>query len=130
MNDSFLVVDETAESPPYRQIIEQIRSAIERGDLQPDMPLSPVRQLAGDLGVAPNTVARAYTELQSEGWLIGDGRRGTRVAAQIPHQDRRARARSLRESIERFFASLQSRGFTKDEIHSEIARITSPLLRT
>ncbi len=125
MNGSFLVVDETAESPPYRQIVEQIRAAIERGQLQPDMPLSPVRQLAGDLGVAPNTVARAYAELQSEGWVVADGRRGTRVAAQIPHQDRRARTRSLRDSIERFVSSLQSRGFSRDEIHSEIARIAN-----
>jgi GntR family transcriptional regulator len=123
VNGSFLIVDETAESPPYRQIVEQIRAAIERGELQPDMPLSPVRQLAGDLGVAPNTVARAYAELQAEGWLFGDGRRGTRVASRLPNQDRHARARSLRESIERFVSSLQTRGFTKDEIHSEIVRI-------
>jgi DNA-binding transcriptional regulator YhcF (GntR family) len=123
VNGSFLIVDEQSESPPYRQIVEQIRAAIERGELQPDMPLSPVRQLAGDLGVAPNTVARAYAELQSEGWLMGDGRRGTRVAAQIPNRDRRARARTLRESIERFVSSLQTRGFTKDEIHSEITRV-------
>lgn len=123
MNGSFLVVDETAESPPYRQIVEQIRAAIERGELQPDTPLSPVRQLAGDLGVAPNTVARAYAELQSEGWLVGDGRRGTRVAGQLPRQDRHARVRSLRESIERFVSSLQSRGFTKDEIALELSRI-------
>ena len=125
MNPLFLIVDERAGSPPYRQIVEQIRAAIERGDLQRDMPLSPVRQLAGDLGVAPNTVARAYAELQAEGWIIGDGRRGTRVAAQIPHQDRRARTRSLRESIERFVSSLQTRGFTKDEIHSEIDRVAN-----
>ena len=118
MNGSFLVVDDTSESPPYRQIVEQIRAAIERGELQPEMPLSPVRQLAGDLGVAPNTVARAYAELQTEGWLIGDGRRGTRVASQIPRQDRHARSRALRESVERFLASLQSRGFTKDEIEA------------
>lgn len=124
MNGSFLVVDDAAESPPYRQIVEQIRGAIERGDLQPDAALSPVRQLAGDLGVAPNTVARAYAELQEEGWLVGDGRRGTRVAAQLPRQDRHARTRTLRESIERFLSSLQMRGFTKDEIHSEIVRIT------
>lgn len=125
MNGSFLVVDETAESPPYRQIIEQIRAAIERGELKPEMPLPPVRQLAGDLGVAPNTVARAYAELQSEGWLIGDGRRGTRVASRVPRHDRLARARSLRESIERFFSSLQNRGFTKAEIASEVARMTN-----
>lgn len=121
MNGSFLVVDDASESPPYRQIVEQIRAAIERGELQPEMPLSPVRQLAGDLGVAPNTVARAYAELQTEGWLIGDGRRGTRVASQIPRRDRHARSRALRESVERFLASLQSRGFTRDEIVEAIA---------
>jgi DNA-binding transcriptional regulator YhcF (GntR family) len=122
VNGSFLVVDDTSESRPYRQIVEQIRAAIERGELQPGMPLSPVRQLAGDLGVAPNTVARAYAELQTEGWLIGDGRRGTRVASQIPHQDRNARVRALRESVERFLASLQSRGFSKTEIEAEVTR--------
>lgn len=124
MTDSFLVVDDALESPPYRQIADQIRAAIERGDLRPETALSPVRQLAGDLGVAPNTVARAYAELQSEGWLVGDGRRGTRVASRIPHHDGQARARNLRESIERFFVSLRTRGFTKSEIESEIARLT------
>ena len=122
MNGSFLVVDDSSESPPYRQIVEQIRAAIERGELQPEMPLSPVRQLAGDLGVAPNTVARAYAELQTEGWLIGDGRRGTRVASQIPRQDRNARVRALRESVERFLATLQARGFTPAEIDAELRR--------
>jgi DNA-binding transcriptional regulator YhcF (GntR family) len=123
VNGTFLIVDETAGSPPYRQIVEQIRAAIERGELQPDMLLSPVRQLAGDLGVAPNTVARAYADLQAEGWLVGAGRRGTRVASRLPNRGRHARARSLRESIERFVSSLQTRGFTKDEINSAIARI-------
>jgi GntR family transcriptional regulator len=121
VNESFLVVDESAESPPpYRQIVEQIRAAIERGDLRSEMSLPPVRQLAGDLGVAPNTVARAYAELQDEGWLIGEGRRGTRVASRVPRQDRHARARSLRESVDRFVLSLESRGFTRAEIVSEV----------
>jgi DNA-binding transcriptional regulator YhcF (GntR family) len=59
--------DESLEAPTYRQIVEQIRATIERGELQPDIALPPVRQLAGHLGVAPNTVASAYAELQSEG---------------------------------------------------------------
>lgn len=122
MSASYLLVDESLEIPPYRQIIEQLRAAIERRELQPGMPLPPVRQLAGDLGVAPNTVARAYAELQSEGWLIGEGRRGTRVAGDIPRPDPRARARDLRETIDRFVTSLQQRGFTRDEIRAELLR--------
>jgi GntR family transcriptional regulator len=116
VSGSYLVVDESLEAPPYRQIVEQIRATIERGELQPDMALPPVRQLAGDLGVAPNTVARAYAELQSEGWLIADGRRGTRVAEGIPRPNRDQRARTLRDSIEKFVASLLHRGFTREEI--------------
>jgi len=126
VNGSFLIVDETADSPPYRQIVDQLRAAIERGELRPQMPLPPVRQLAGDLGVAPNTVARAYAELQSEGWLIGEGRRGTRIAARIPNRDRHARARSLREAVERFYALLQTRGFTQAEIVAEVMRAVVP----
>ncbi|HEY2476530.1 MAG TPA: GntR family transcriptional regulator [Candidatus Cybelea sp.] len=109
------------ETPPYQQVAAQIRAAIERGDLPPEAPLPTVRQLAGDLRLAPNTVARAYGELQSEGWLVGDGRRGTRVAGQIP-LNRRARLRSLREATEKFIATLRHRGFTQNEIAVELAR--------
>jgi GntR family transcriptional regulator len=124
VTDPFLVVDETLETPPYRQIAEQIRAAIERGALHPDAQLPTVRQLAGDLGIAPNTVARAYTELQNDGWLRSDGRRGTRVASKTPAANRVDRARGLRESIERFVETLRHRGFTPDEIAHELARLS------
>jgi len=117
----YLVVNPDLEIPPYQQVVEQIRAGIERGDLLPNSPLPTVRQLAGDLGIAPNTVARAYGELQSNGWLVGDGRRGTRVAGDVI-VNRRGRMRSLRDATERFVASLQHRGFTLDEIASELGR--------
>jgi DNA-binding transcriptional regulator YhcF (GntR family) len=117
----YLVVDAALETPPYQQLAAQIRAAIERGELPPEAPLPTVRQLAGDLGLAPNTVARAYGELQSEGWLVGDRRRGTRVAGEIP-VNRPARLRSLREATEKFVTSLRHRGFSSDEIAVELAR--------
>jgi GntR family transcriptional regulator len=123
MSASYLVVDESLETPPYRQIVEQLRAAIERGELRAGMPLPTVRQLAGDLGIAPNTVARAYTELQGEGWLTSGGRRGTHVADRIP-AERGDRARGLRESIERFLESLRHRGFSSAEIATELARFS------
>ena len=121
MSAPYLVVDAELEIPPYQQIAAQIRAAIERGELLPDSPLPTVRQLAGDLGIAPNTVARAYGELQSEGWLVGDGRRGTRVAGHVP-VNRRGRLRSLRDATDRFIATLRHRGFTPDEIAAELDR--------
>ena len=121
MSAPYLVVNPDLEIPPYQQVVAQIRAGIERGELLPDSPLPTVRQLAGDLGIAPNTVARAYGELQNDGWLVGDGRRGTRVAGRLP-TNRRVRLRSLREAIEKFSASLRHRGFTLDEIAAELGR--------
>lgn len=121
MNGSYLLVDASLETPPYQQVVAQIRAAIERGELAPDGALPTVRQLAGDLGVAPNTVARAYAELQEAGWLVSDGRRGTRVAGDVPLNPR-ARLLSLREATDKFVLSLRHRGFTPAEISVELAR--------
>ncbi len=117
-----IAVDHDLETPPYQQIVDQIRAAIERGSLAPGAALPTVRQLAGDLGVAPNTVARAYADLQAEGWLQSEGRRGTRVAEKTPAADRRARVHALEEAVAQFLAVLRHRGYTNDEIALVLAR--------
>jgi DNA-binding transcriptional regulator YhcF (GntR family) len=122
-NEPLIAVDPQIETPPYQQIFEQIRAAIERGTLPPDAPLPTVRQLAGDLGVAPNTVARAYADLQDAGWLISEGRRGTRVASKTPATDRRARVTALNDAASRFVDSLRHRGYSRSEIAAELTRI-------
>ncbi len=126
MSPCYVFVDPTLETAPYLQVVHQLQAAIERGDLPPGAPLPTVRQLAGDLRIAPNTVARAYGELQVEGWLVGDGRRGTRVAGQLPALNRRARMHSLREAAEKFVVSLRHRGFTNEEIAAELGRLGTP----
>lgn len=77
-------IDTSSAAPPY----DQVRSAIERaaahGELAPGTRLPTVRALAANLGLAPNTVARAYRELEAEGLLASHGRRGTFVAEQAP----------------------------------------------
>jgi DNA-binding transcriptional regulator YhcF (GntR family) len=70
--------------PPYAQLRDGIRRRIERGALLPGDRLPTVRACARDLGLAPNTVARAYRELEEDGWLVGRGRAGTFVADAIP----------------------------------------------
>ena len=118
-----VAVDDRLELSPYQQIIAQVRALIERGDLPPGAPLPTVRQLAFDLGVAPNTVARAYTDLQTDGWLVGEGRRGTRVADRTPNSDAHVRTETLRTSIREFFEALRYRGFAADEIRREVSRV-------
>ncbi len=76
------IVDIDLESPvpPFEQVKEQITAAIEAGSLEPADRLPTVRQLATDLGLAANTVARSYRELELAGLVETRGRHGTFVA--------------------------------------------------
>lgn len=118
-----IAVDPNIEIAPYHQIEEQIVALIQRGDLRPDAMLPTVRQLADDLNVAPNTVARAYADLQSGGWIVSEGRRGTRIASRLPIADKRVRTNLLREAVEGVVASLLGRGYSRGEILAEARRL-------
>lgn len=122
MNGPVLAVNADIDIAPHAQIEEQIRGLIQNGALVPGTLLPTVRQLASDLDVAPNTVARAYGDLQTAGWLVTEGRRGTRVAGSLPDVDRTARRSALRDSIEQFVSALVSRGYSRAEIVDEVER--------
>jgi len=80
-------LDGTSSTPPFEQIRSQLAAQVEAGALQPGDRLPTVRRLAEDLGVATNTVARAYRELEQAGLVETRGRAGTVVtarAAQTP----------------------------------------------
>ncbi len=96
--------------PPYEQLRTQLRSLIERGDLLPGERVPTVRGLAGDLGLAPNTVARAYRELEQDGWLVGRGRAGTFVTARLPTRPTDAEA-SLEQAADAYLRRAVQLGF-------------------
>lgn len=79
----FLVIDPGAENPPYEQIRIQVATMVAEGDLAPGQKLPTVRQLAADLGLAANTVARAYRELEADCVISTQGRRGTFVRSAL-----------------------------------------------
>jgi DNA-binding transcriptional regulator YhcF (GntR family) len=85
-----LVVDPTSEFPPYEQVRRQIAHLIETGGLPAEERLPPIRLLAGELGLAVNTVARAYRELELAGLIETDGRHGSTVAGRPSEQRRKA----------------------------------------
>jgi GntR family transcriptional regulator len=120
VSDLFLAVD--PDLAPFQQIMDQFRSLIERGDLRAGDALPTVRQLATDLSVAPNTVARAYAELQEEGLVTSDGRRGTRVASGVRPGDKTTRTRKLHETIAQFLQALAHRGYSESEIATALRR--------
>lgn len=122
MTDSAILVDTSSPVPPNEQIFEQLRASIQREALAGGALLPTVRQLAEDLGVAPNTVARAYLALAEQGWIESDRRRGSRVVDRIPSATRGTRARLLREALAACIRVLRSRGYTQPEIASEFTR--------
>lgn len=75
-----LTIDPADPRPPYEQLRTQLVNQIRAGDLVSGTKLPPVRRLASDLGLAPNTVARTYRELEAAGFVRTEGRRGTLVA--------------------------------------------------
>lgn len=77
-------LDPTSRVPLSTQLRESLARDIEGGRLLPGERLPPVRELATSLGIAPNTVAKAYRELVGAGLLVGRGRRGTFVSDHLP----------------------------------------------
>ena len=74
-------IDPGSAVPPFEQLRSQIASQVARGELPAGTRLATVRQTAVDLGLAANTVARAYRELEADGVVATHGRRGTFVTS-------------------------------------------------
>jgi DNA-binding transcriptional regulator YhcF (GntR family) len=77
-----LIIDPDSGVAPYEQLRAQIDAAVRSGALQPGIRLPSVRRLADDLGIAPNTVARSYRELERDGIIQTRGRNGSVVSEQ------------------------------------------------
>jgi DNA-binding transcriptional regulator YhcF (GntR family) len=75
-----ITVEPTSPVPPYEQIRAQVVEQARSGSLPPGTRLPTVRSLAADLGLAVNTVARAYRELEADGVVVTRGRNGTFVS--------------------------------------------------
>jgi GntR family transcriptional regulator len=123
MSTPILVLDPNSPIPPYEQIGAQIRLQIATGHLQPGAILPSVRQLAHDLGVAPNTVVRAYNELERDGWVGTSARRGVIVAPYSPMQAAKLRAQELERAVAQLLVTAHQLGVTPAELHAEIDRL-------
>lgn len=83
--------DPAGTEPPFEQLRLQVARRAASGDLAAGARLPTVRALATELGLAANTVARAYRELEADGVVVTEGRRGTFVAASAAASTRDAR---------------------------------------
>jgi GntR family transcriptional regulator len=114
--------DPTSRLPIYRQLIEQVRRAVARGRLRPGVRLPSVRVLSRELVVNPNTVARAYAELEREGVLNTRQGLGVFVAEPQAELSISVRRERLATAIDRFLTESVHLGFSADEVMTALTK--------
>lgn len=107
--------------PIVKQITDAIRLGIATSELQPGDQLPSVRGLAQQLTINPNTVAKAYAELTTEGWLESRQGMGLYVAAPRQRLSDAERERRLDDAIGRFAAEVIPLGFPAGEVQARVA---------
>lgn len=103
-------IDRRADTPPFEQLKDQIAEGRRTGALPSGHRLPPVRRLAEELGLVPNTVARAYRELEKSGVLETRGRAGTFITPPDAAKHERAR-----QAARDYLAAAQQWGLGPDE---------------
>ncbi|MBV7536138.1 GntR family transcriptional regulator [Duganella sp. sic0402] len=107
--------------PIARQITDSVKRLIAGGELQAGDGLPSVRGLAQQLSVNPNTVAKAYAELTTEGWLLSRAGLGLFVAEQRQRLSDGERARRLDEAVDRFVGDVIGLDYPSDTILGRVA---------
>jgi DNA-binding transcriptional regulator YhcF (GntR family) len=116
-----LEVDATGPVPPYEQIRAQISQLAASGARPVGSRLPTIRQLAGDLGLAPGTVARAYRELEAAGVVTSRVRHGTVVAMQ-PKPSRREASSRLTAAARAYAMAVAALEVDRDNAVAELDR--------
>ena len=111
--------------PVYRQIIDQVHAARASGALRPGDQLPTVRQMAVDLSINPNTVVRAYRELELTGALTTHQGTGTFITMAKVEQSAEDRERKLDQLVAEFVARAGRDGFTVKELRSRLKEIVN-----
>src|SRR5580698_683446 len=109
-------LDQHSGVPVYRQLIDQVQGGIASGTLAPGAQLPTVRQVAVDLAINPNTVLRAYRELEIRGVLDTQQGTGTFISERKPKRDDVERERKLDQLAGEVAARAGAAGFTIQEV--------------
>ena len=116
-------LDERSGVPVYRQLIDQVQAGLAAGALRRGDQLPTVRQGAVDLAINPNTVLRAYRELEIRGVLDTQQGTGTFISERKMKTDQEERARQLEQLVTEFVARAGAGGFTVQELKERLAEL-------
>ena len=118
-------IDKMSRTPIYEQLISQFEARIMCGDIDPEGKLPSVRQLSQELGINPNTLQRAYTEIERRGLCVsvpGNGRFLSKDALERLRSDSMLKAAGLEEQM----IALRDLGVTKETILAITERVFAP----
>jgi GntR family transcriptional regulator len=116
--------------PVYRQLIDQVRGGIASGMLAAGDQLPTVRQLAVDLAINPNTVVRAYRELELGGLLETHQGTGTFISTQKMKRTDAQRERQLAQIVRDCISRAGAAGFTVDDLIEALRGLAPEPVRT
>lgn len=108
-------LDYQSRTPIYEQIIKQIEKYVALGILKPKEQIPSIREMAGTLGINPNTVKKAYSELENKGVIQTFSTKGTFISDNVD-EIKKINIESKIDEIKGIIAELEKLGITKDEI--------------
>ena len=117
-------LDDNSGVPIYRQVIDQVTGGIASGALAAGHQLPTVRQVAVDLSINPNTVIRAYRELEIRGLIETQQGTGTFVAHQKVTRNDAERQRQLNHMVSEFVSRAGAAGLTLDELIERLQELS------
>ena len=119
-------LDGSSGVPPYLQIVHQVRQSLLLGYLQEGDRLPTVKDVAGDLAINPNTVVKAYRQLEHEGLAGGRPGQGTFITGTLA-PDMPSDHEALRAALERWFRDARQAGLNDEAVTALIAVVRQDL---
>ena len=113
-----IIIDYKDTRPIYEQIVEKIRTLILKGVLEPDSQLQSVRSLAMELSINPNTIQKAYTELERQGFIYTIKGRGNFVRYDKSLLE--VKKEELRGKVEEVLKEADELGISRKELLEEV----------
>lgn len=113
-----IVIDYKDKRPIYEQVIEKITNLIVRGILEPDTKLPSVRNFAIELSINPNTIQRAYTELERQGFIYSVKGKGNYVSSNIEVVN--LKKAEVKDELKKIVEKAKDIGLTKEEFLDDI----------
>ena len=111
-----LEIDVASAEPVYEQIVRQVHQGVQRGALLPGTPLPAIRQCAADLGLNPNTVAKAYKLLESDLVIRTAGPKGTFISQDAQQRVELLLRQEATRAIEQVVHALRDKGLAATEL--------------